>query len=97
MSRVDDPIELELMWSTLRSVVTEQARAMQRTAFSPVVREAGDLAYALFDARGRIVAQADTGTPGHINCLAFTGKFLSEKFAGDLKPGDVLVIPESFF
>lgn len=91
MSRVDDPIELELMWSTLRSVVTEQARAMQRTAFSPVVREAGDLAYALFDARGRIVAQADTGTPGHINCLAFTGKFLSEKFAGDLKPGDVLV------
>jgi N-methylhydantoinase B len=91
MARIDDPIELELMWSTLRSVVTEQARAMQRTAFSPVVREAGDLAYALFDARGRIVAQADTGTPGHINCLAFTGKFLAEKFAGQLVPGDVLI------
>lgn len=86
-----DPIQLELMWSNLRSVVTEQARAMQRTAFSPVVREAGDLAYALFDARGRMVAQADTGTPGHINCLAFTAKYLAEKFGQTVEPGDVLI------
>jgi N-methylhydantoinase B len=86
-----DPIQLELMWSNLRSVVTEQAKAMQRIAFSPVVREAGDLAYALFDARGRMVAQADTGTPGHINCLAFTTKYLAGKFAGRLRPGDVMI------
>lgn len=79
------------MWAYLRSVVTEQAKAMQRIAFSPVVREAGDLAYALFDARGRIVAQADTGTPGHINCLAFTGRYLHENFGADLDPGDVLI------
>jgi N-methylhydantoinase B len=91
MALMLDGIELELMWSHLRSVVTEQAKAMQRTAFSPVVREAGDLAYALFDARGRIVAQADTGTPGHINCLAFTGKYLAAKFKGRLRPGDVLI------
>ena len=86
-----DAIQLELMWSNLRSVVTEQAKAMQRTAFSPVVREAGDLAYALYDARARMVAQADTGTPGHINCLAFTVRYLAEKFAGRLLPGDVLI------
>lgn len=84
-------IELELMWAHLRSVVTEQAKAMQRIAFSPVVREAGDLAYALFDARGRIVAQADTGTPGHINCLAYTGRYLHDTYAGQLRPGDVLI------
>ena len=78
-----DGVELEILWSNLRSLVTEQAKAMQRIAFSPVVREAGDLAYAVFDARGRMVAQADTGTPGHINCLAFTGKYLAEKFAGN--------------
>ena len=84
-------IELELMWSNLRSVVSEQAKAMQRSAFSPVVREAGDLAYALFDAKARMVVQADTGTPGHINCLAFTAKHLAGLFAGDLQPGDVLI------
>jgi len=86
-----DAIALELMWSNLRSVVTEQAKAMQRTAFSPVVREAGDLAYAVFDARGRMIAQADTGTPGHINCLAFTAKHFADKFAGTLRPGDVMI------
>ncbi|MFI5015836.1 MAG: hydantoinase B/oxoprolinase family protein [Hyphomicrobiales bacterium] len=86
-----DGIELELMWSNLRSVVTEQAKAMQRSAFSPVVREAGDLAYALFDAKARMVVQADTGTPGHINCLAFTASHLAKLFGGQLEPGDVLI------
>ncbi|MBS0248699.1 MAG: hydantoinase B/oxoprolinase family protein [Proteobacteria bacterium] len=86
-----DGIQLEVLWSNLRSVVTEQAKAMQRTAFSPVVRDAGDLAYALFDERGRMVAQAETGTPGHINCLANTGGYLAKLFEGNLYPGDVLI------
>ena len=55
-------------WQSLIATVNEQARALQRSAFSPIVREAGDLANAVFDRRGRMVAQAVTGTPGHINC-----------------------------
>ncbi|MGE0503460.1 MAG: hydantoinase B/oxoprolinase family protein [Rhizobiaceae bacterium] len=86
-----DGIELEVLWSNLRSIVSERAKAMQRTAFSPLVRDAGDLAYALFDGRGRMVAQADTGTPGHINCLARTALYLVEEFAGRLEDGDVLI------
>ena len=62
-----DPIELEVLWQSLIATVNEQARALQRAAFSPIVREAGDLANAVFDRRGRMVAQAVTGTPGHIN------------------------------
>ncbi|MES4791931.1 MAG: hydantoinase B, partial [Chloroflexota bacterium] len=65
-----DAIELEVLWQSLISTVNEQAKALQRAAFSPIVREAGDLANALFDRRGRMVAQAVTGTPGHINSLA---------------------------
>ncbi len=53
-----DPIELEILWQSLISTVNEQARALQRSAFSPIVREAGDLANAVFDRRGRMVAQA---------------------------------------
>ena len=45
-----DGIELEIFWSNLISIVSEQAKALQRIAFSPIVREAGDLAAALFDA-----------------------------------------------
>ena len=58
-----DGVELEILWSNLIGIVTERAKALQRIAFSPVVREAGDLACALFDRRGRMVAQANTGTP----------------------------------
>ena len=86
-----DGIELEIQWSNLMGIVSEQAKALQRIAFSPIVREAGDLASALFDARGRMVAQANTGTPGHINSLAAAGGHLHGLFAGELAPGDVVI------
>src|SRR3546814_13508522 len=70
MTTTIDAIELEVLWGSLISTVNEQARALQRAAFSPIVREAGDLANALFDRDGRMVAQAVTGMPGHINSLA---------------------------
>ncbi|HLG86658.1 MAG TPA: hydantoinase B/oxoprolinase family protein [Alphaproteobacteria bacterium] len=86
-----DGIELEILWSNLISIVSEQAKALQRIAFSPIVREAGDLASALFDARGRMVAQANTGTPGHINSLAAAGGALAKHFQGKLVPGDIVI------
>jgi N-methylhydantoinase B len=86
-----DGIGLELMWSRLRSIVSEHALAMQRTSFSTTVRESGDLAYGLFDARARMVAQAESGTPGHINCMANCGAWLAQTFRDDLHPGDVLI------
>lgn len=86
-----DGIELEILWSNLIGIVSEQAKALQRIAFSPIVREAGDLASGLFDARGRMVAQANTGTPGHINSLAAAGKTLAALFEGRLVPGDIVI------
>ena len=86
-----DGIELEILWSNLIGIVSEQAKALQRIAFSPIVREAGDLASGLFDARGRMVAQANTGTPGHINSLAVAGETLARQFEGKLAPGDIVI------
>lgn len=87
-----DGVELQILWSNLIGIVSEQARALQRIAFSPIVREAGDLANGLFDARARMVAQAVTGTPGHINSLAAAaGNLLRYVDKDSLKPGDVLI------
>ena len=87
-----DGIELEIMWSNLISIVSEQARALQRIAFSPIVREAGDLATGLFDAKARMVAQAVTGTPGHINSLAAAAENILRYIpAEELVPGDILI------
>lgn len=86
-----DGVELEILWSNLIGIVTERAKALQRIAFSPIVREAGDLACAMFDRRGRMVVQANTGTPGHINSLAFAGAHLAKIFGSNVTPGDVLI------
>jgi N-methylhydantoinase B len=86
-----DGVELEILWSNLIGIVDERAKALQRIAFSPIVREAGDLAVALFDRRGRMVAQANTGTPGHINSLAIAGAHLVSSFGNRIVPGDVLI------
>jgi N-methylhydantoinase B len=92
-----DPIELEVLWQSLIATVNEQARALQRAAFSPIVREAGDLANAVFDRRGRMVAQAVTGTPGHINSLArAAGAMLDEYPTDTLQPGDVLITNDPY-
>ena len=87
-----DPILLEVLWNRLISVVEEQARALMRTSFTSVVREAGDLSAGLFDQRGRMVAQAVTGTPGHVNAMATSvHHFLREIPARTLEPGDVMI------
>lgn len=92
-----DPVELEILWQSLISTVNEQARALQRAAFSPIVREAGDLANAVFDRRGRMVAQAVTGTPGHINSLAIgASSMLAEYPVETLEPGDVLITNDPY-
>jgi len=87
-----DGIDLEIRWGNLISIVSEQARALQRIAFSPIVREAGDLATALFDDQARMVAQAITGTPGHINSLAAAAKNMVGVIPpSQIQPGDVLI------
>ncbi|MDE2653387.1 MAG: hydantoinase B/oxoprolinase family protein [Gemmatimonadota bacterium] len=85
-------LEDQIMWSRLLSVVEEQARTLVRTAFSTPVREAGDLSAGVFDLKGRMLAQAVTGTPGHVNAMAASvGFFLRDHPAHTLREGDVLV------
>src|SRR5262249_42511484 len=63
-------IHMQVMWSRLIAVVEEQAQTLVRTAFSTTVREAGDLSAGVFDRDGHMLAQAVTGTPGHVNSMA---------------------------
>jgi N-methylhydantoinase B len=87
-----DPVTLEILWSRLITVANEQATALQRTSFTPIVRESGDLSAAVFDSTGRMIAQAVTGTPGHINSLATGMKHFLDAFPPQtLVPGDILI------
>ena len=86
------PIRLQLMWDRLIAVVEEQALALIRTGFSTSTREAGDLSAGVFDLDGDMLAQAVTGTPGHINSMARAVRHFLEKFpAKVMKEGDIFL------
>ena len=82
-------IHMQIMWSRLIAVVEEQAQTLMRTAFSTSVREAGDLSAGVFDRQGRMLAQAVTGTPGHVNSMATGVKhFLAVYPIDSMREGD---------
>lgn len=90
MSDKFNVIRNQVMWDRLISVVEEQARTLMRVAFSTVVREAGDLSAGIFDCEGRLLAQAVTGTPGHINSMARAIKEYIKVFPVEkMRSGDV--------
>jgi N-methylhydantoinase B len=82
----------QVMWNRLISVVEEQAQALVRTAFSTSVREAGDLSAGVYDVEGRMLAQAVTGTPGHVNAMAdAVPHFIREIGRDNMFEGDVYI------
>jgi N-methylhydantoinase B len=83
-------IDRQIIWNRLLAIVEEQAQTLMRTAFNPIVRESGDLSAGLFDTRGRMIAQAVTGTPGHVNTMAESvSHFLDYYRLDEMQPDDI--------
>ena len=85
-------VQYQVMWNRLISVVEEQAQALVRTAFSTSVREAGDLSAGVYDQAGNMLAQAVTGTPGHVNAMAdAVGHFINKIGYENFADGDIYI------
>ncbi|MFQ5971457.1 MAG: hydantoinase B/oxoprolinase family protein [Alphaproteobacteria bacterium] len=83
-------IHMQVMWNRLIAVVEEQAQSLLRTAFGSVAREAGDLSAGVYNVEGRMLAQAVTGTPGHVNTMAVAVRHFLERFPlAEMREGDV--------
>ena len=96
---IDDKnnIKNQVMWNRLLSVVEEQGQTLVRTAFSPIVRECGDISAGVFDLEGRMMAQAVTGTPGHVNSMAESVKhFINFTLSNENRYG-WFDLPKSYF
>ena len=61
-------IELQVIGSGLRAVAEEMGAALVRSAFSPNIKERRDCSTALFDERGRMIAQAEH-IPIHLGAM----------------------------
>ena len=85
-------VSYQVLWNRLISVVEEQAQALVRTAFSTSVREAGDLSAGVYDIDGQMLAQAVTGTPGHVNAMAdAVGHFIRRIGSENIFEGDIYI------
>jgi N-methylhydantoinase B len=87
-----DAIRTQVMWNRLVAVVEEQAQSLLRTAFGTITREAGDLSAGVYNVEGHMIAQAMTGTPGHVNTMATAVVHFFRHFPKEtMKPGDVYI------
>jgi len=83
-------LQRQIQWNRLLAVVEEQAQVLIRTAFSTSAREAGDISAGVYDTRGRMLAQAVTGTPGHVNAMAASVQHFIAKYPVEtMEEGDV--------
>jgi N-methylhydantoinase B len=88
-----DPVTLEIYRALYTSVAEEMGVALRRTAFSPNIKERRDYSCAVFDSRGRVVAQGDH-MPVHLGSMPMAvAAALRET---DIGPGDVVALNDPF-
>ena len=87
-----DPVTLEILRNQLESVATEMGHVLIRGAYSPNIKERQDCSTALFDASGRLIAQAEH-IPVHLGAMPDAVGVVLEK---DPKPGDVFIVNDPF-
>ena len=89
------PITLSVLWNGLLSIAEEMGTTLQMTAFSEAVREGQDFSTAIFDRKGRLIAQGNF-TPGHLGSMPYVIKSVMEIFPpGSLAPGDGVLLNDS--
>ena len=87
-----DPIDLEIRWTRLITIMDEVDAAVARTSFSTIVGESRDFGVVMMDSRGRSIAQSQLSTPAFTITLPITTKHLLRACAAEgLHPGDVLI------
>ncbi len=86
------PVRLGLIWRRLDGIVDQVADTFVRAAFSVVVRDNYDMAFSLFDARGRQLTQSKRSIPSFMGTLPRTLEAVLERFpATRLRPGDTII------
>ena len=88
-----DPVTLEIYRALYTSVAEEMGIALRRTAHSPNIKERRDYSCAVFDARGRVVAQGDH-MPVHLGSMPMA--VAAALRATRIGPGDVVALNDPF-
>jgi N-methylhydantoinase B len=90
-----DPITLEVVCEGLVAIVREMRATVIRASYSSVIWELDDFSCALFDPQAQMIAQSDDH-PGHVMPMPWSVKCAMEDFAGDIHPGDVILLNDAY-
>lgn len=88
-----DPTTLEIYRALFTSVAEEMGIALRRTAFSPNIKERRDYSCAVFDAKGRVIAQGDH-MPVHLGSMPMAVAAALDVI--EFAPGDVVAVNDPF-
>ncbi|PBB28979.1 hydantoinase B/oxoprolinase family protein [Mesorhizobium sp. WSM3882] len=86
-----NPIEIEILFNSLRSIADEMFVALKRSAYSANIKERQDHSTVIADLDGRLVVQAEASLPIHIASMTGLLRGVIAKFGSDIAPGDIFV------
>ena len=90
-----DPISLEVFKNMFESVAEEMGVALQRTAYSPNIKERRDFSCAIFDPQGNMVAQA-AHQPVHLGAMPASVEAALQEFPNALNAGDIVILNDPY-
>ena len=92
----DDPATFEIVKNSLYKIAEEMRVVLAKTAYSPILKSAGDYSCGVFDARGEMVAQGPD-LPIHLGSMPDAVRAVVSVFASDVHDGDVFVHNDPYF
>jgi len=90
-----DPFTLEIIKDSLTSIGEEMFFTLGRTSMSPIIYEVLDYATGITDAEGNLLTQGN-GVTGFIGMISSMAKETLKKYRDNLKPGDLIIINDSY-
>ncbi|MBB1154326.1 hydantoinase B/oxoprolinase family protein [Amycolatopsis dendrobii] len=88
---IRDAVTFEVFRNAVTGIADEMAITILRTAHSQLVASSMDFSAALCDARGRVIAQANT-LPVHLGSIPAAMEAIFAEFGDSVRPGDLYLL-----
>ena len=91
-----DAATFEVVKNSLYAVAEEMKVVLAKTAYSPILKLAGDYSCGVFDARGNMVAQGPD-LPIHLGSMPDAVRAVTEAWGDAIGPGDAFIHNDPYF
>src|SRR5215468_4485963 len=95
-AQTSDPATFEIIKNSFYKIAEEMRVVLAKTAYSPLLKSAGDYSCGVFDARGEMVAQGPD-LPIHLGSMPDAVRAVVAAFTGDVHEGDVFIHNDPYF